>query len=56
VENYYRKQAAECAREAASTSLAQVRERNLRAEQVWFGLADKEAQAADYRLQRTTSR
>lgn len=56
MENYYRKQAAECAREAASTSLAQVRERNLRAEQVWLSMAEREAQTASYRLQKTTGR
>lgn len=43
MENYHRKQAADCAHQAAATSLAQARERNLRAEQVWLVMADRGA-------------
>ena len=38
---FYRARAAECARDAAAADLDNVRERNLRSQEVWLNLADR---------------
>lgn len=55
METYYRERAAECARDAAAASLAKVRERSLRAQEVWLGLAERASQTASYRRERETT-
>lgn len=39
--DYYLAQAAKCATDAAASSLVQVRDRSLRAEQAWLSMADR---------------
>ena len=39
--DYYLAQAAKCANDAAASTLLQVRDRNLRAEQAWLSMADR---------------
>ena len=49
MESYYREQAASCAREAAATSLSQVRERFRRSEEAWLAMADRVARTTAFR-------
>jgi len=49
MEDYYREQAATCAREADAATLAHVRDRCRRSEQAWLEMADRAARTATFK-------
>ncbi len=49
MESYYREQAASCAAQAESTTLARVRDRYRRSEAAWLAMADRVARTAAFK-------
>lgn len=49
MEDYYREQAATCARDAEAATLTHVRERCRRSEAAWLSMAERAARTARFR-------